>query len=165
MTFATRLTKVRDRSEHCDERTGMCYHQAPPSERVVMHVRDAEQAKPHLEHNPLSLLGACYATPKRKLNDPETLPHLIDSFLQQLYTLLSAKFERLDDLESRFQADLDNICETFNVQWSRQKSGGDSAVSSEFVIAGMIFHHSRVKSELLHKSIEQSLIELTLFPT
>jgi hypothetical protein len=70
MTFATRLTKVRDRSEHVDERTGMCYHQAPPSERVVMHVRDAEQAKPHLEHNPLSLLGACYATPRRKLNDP-----------------------------------------------------------------------------------------------
>jgi hypothetical protein len=71
MTFATRLTKVRDRSEHFDERTGMCYHQAPPSERVVMHVRDAEQAKPHLEHNPLSLLGACYATPRRKLNDPD----------------------------------------------------------------------------------------------
>ena len=72
MTFATRLTKVRDRSEHFDERTGMCYHQALPSERVVMHVRDAEQAKPHLEHNPLSLLGACYATPRRKLNDPVT---------------------------------------------------------------------------------------------
>jgi len=36
-------------------------------------------------------------------------------------------------------------------QWFRQKSGSDSAVSSEFVIAGMIFHHSRVKSELLHK--------------
>jgi hypothetical protein len=32
------------------------------------------------------------------------------------YTLLSAKFERLDDLESRVQADLDNICETFNVE-------------------------------------------------
>jgi hypothetical protein len=74
MTFATRLTKVRDRSEHFDERTGMCYHQAPPSERVVMHVRDAEQAKPHLEHNPLSLLGACYATPRRKLNDPDRRP-------------------------------------------------------------------------------------------
>jgi hypothetical protein len=73
MTFATRLTKVRDRSEHFDERTGMCYHQAPPSERVVMHVRDAEQAKPHLEHNPLSLLGACYATPRRKLNDPGSI--------------------------------------------------------------------------------------------
>ena len=72
MTFATRLTKVRYRSEHFDERTGMCYHPAPPSERVVVHVRDAEQAKPHLEHNPLSLLGACYATPRRKLNDPVT---------------------------------------------------------------------------------------------
>jgi hypothetical protein len=31
-------------------------------------------------------------------------------------------------------------------QWSRQKSGGDSAVSSEFIIAGMIFHPSRVQS-------------------
>jgi hypothetical protein len=29
-------------------------------------------------------------------------------------------------------------------QWFRQKSGGDSAVSPEFVIAGMIFHPSRV---------------------
>src|SRR4051812_24670357 len=28
------------------------------------------KAKPHLEHNPLSLLGACHATPRRKLNDP-----------------------------------------------------------------------------------------------
>jgi hypothetical protein len=31
-------------------------------------------------------------------------------------------------------------------QWFRQKLGGDSAVRSEFVIAGMIFHPSRVKS-------------------
>src|SRR5215471_17012547 len=72
MTFATRLTKVRDCSEHFDERTRMCYHQAPPAERVVVHVRGAGQAKPHLEHNPLSLLGTCYATPRRKLNDPAT---------------------------------------------------------------------------------------------
>src|SRR5215211_7937089 len=50
-------------------------------------------------------------------------------------------------------------------QWFRQKSGGDSAVSSQFVIAGMIFHPSRVKSELLHKYIEQALVELTLLPT
>ena len=38
-----------------------------------MHVGDARQAKPHLEHNPLSLLGTCHATPMRKLNDPA--PH------------------------------------------------------------------------------------------
>ena len=31
-------------------------------------------------------------------------------------------------------------------QWSRQKSGGNGAVSSEFVIAGVIFHPSRVQS-------------------
>jgi hypothetical protein len=31
-------------------------------------------------------------------------------------------------------------------QWSGQKSGSDSAVSFEFVIAGMIFHPSRVQS-------------------
>ena len=49
----------------------MCYHQAPPLERVVAQVGDAGQAKPHLEHNPLSLLGACHATPIRKLNDPD----------------------------------------------------------------------------------------------
>jgi hypothetical protein len=49
-------------------------------------------------------------------------------------------------------------------QWSRQKSGGDSAVRSEFVIAGMIFHPSRGKSQLLHKYIEQSFVEVTLLP-
>jgi len=54
-------------SEHFDERTGMCYHQAPPSERVVVHARDAGQAEPHLEHHPLSLLGACSTTPRRQL--------------------------------------------------------------------------------------------------
>src|SRR6478672_7947787 len=86
MTFATRLTKVRYRSEHFDERTGMCYHQAPPSERGVVHVRDAEQAKPHLEHNPLSLLGACYATPRRKLNDPGTRGLPLDTPLCRTYT-------------------------------------------------------------------------------
>src|SRR5262245_40855729 len=31
---------------------------------------DAGQAKPHLGHNPLSLLGTWHATPIRKLNDP-----------------------------------------------------------------------------------------------
>src|SRR5205814_2499101 len=39
--------------------------------RVVALVGDAGQAKPHLEHNPLLLPGACNATPIRKLNDPE----------------------------------------------------------------------------------------------
>src|SRR5499433_3805482 len=60
------------------------------------------------------------------------------------------------------------ICVDFEkqmvLQWSRQKSGGDSAVCSEFVIAGMIFHPSRVKSQLLHKYIEQSFVALTLLP-
>src|SRR5215468_10840849 len=49
-------------------------------------------------------------------------------------------------------------------QCSRQKSGGDSAVRPEFVIAGMIFHPSRVKSQLLHKYIEPSFVALTLLP-
>src|SRR5712691_11160472 len=70
MAFPTRHTKVGDCREHFNERTGMCYHQTPPWERVVAYVGDAEQAKPHLEHNPLSLLGVCNATPMRKLNDP-----------------------------------------------------------------------------------------------
>jgi len=43
----------------------------------VAHVGDAGQAKPHLEHNPLSLLGACYATPGRQLNDPENYRPII----------------------------------------------------------------------------------------
>src|SRR5437867_2174588 len=70
MAFPTRLTKVGHGSEHGNERTWMCYHQTPPWERVVAHVGDAGQAKPHLEHNPLSLLEVCNATPMRKLNDP-----------------------------------------------------------------------------------------------
>src|SRR5262245_60965663 len=70
MAFATWLPKVRDHSEHFNERTWLWYHQAPPSVRVVAHVGDAGQAKPHLEHNPLSLLGTCHAMPLRKLNDP-----------------------------------------------------------------------------------------------
>lgn len=70
MAFPTRLTKVGYSSEHFNERTGMCYHQTPPWERVVAYVGDARQAKPHLEHNPLSLLGVRHAIPMRKLNDP-----------------------------------------------------------------------------------------------
>src|SRR2546423_12700842 len=70
MTFATRLTKVGNGREHFDQRTRMCYHKVPPSERVVAQVGNAGQAKPHREHNPLSLLGARLATPIRKLNDP-----------------------------------------------------------------------------------------------
>src|SRR2546427_9282898 len=70
MAFPTRLPKVGHGSEHCNERTWMCYHQAPPLAKVVAHVGDARRAKPHLEHNPLSLLGTCHATPMRKLNDP-----------------------------------------------------------------------------------------------
>src|SRR4029453_4190780 len=70
MAFATGLTKVGHRRDHFNERTGMCYHQAPPVERVVAHVGDAGQAKSHLEHNPLSLPSAWNATPIRKLNDP-----------------------------------------------------------------------------------------------
>src|SRR2546423_14346071 len=73
MTFATRLTKVGNGREHFDQRTRMCYHKVPPSERVVAQVGNAGQAKPHREHNPLSLLGARLATPIRKLNDPATL--------------------------------------------------------------------------------------------
>src|SRR5215813_9004356 len=70
MAFAAWLPKVRYHSEHCNERTCVCYHQAPPWVRVVAHVGDAGQAKPHLEHNPLSLLGTCHAMALRKLNDP-----------------------------------------------------------------------------------------------
>src|SRR5262249_51816764 len=53
-----------------------------------------------------------------------------------------------------------HLLEVIRNQWFSQKSGSDSAVSSEFVIAGMIFHHSRVQSELLHKYIEQALVEV-----
>src|SRR2546430_16454458 len=78
MTFATRLTKVGNGREHFDQRTRMCYHKVPPSERVVAQVGDAGQAKPHREHHPLSLLGARLATPIRKLNDPEMEGYILD---------------------------------------------------------------------------------------
>jgi hypothetical protein len=52
----------------------------------------------------------------------------------------------------------------FKNQWSRQKSGRDSAVSFAFVTAGMIFHPSRVQSALLHHYIEQAFVELTRLP-
>src|SRR5881628_734121 len=74
MAFPTRLTKVGHGGEHFNERTGMCYHQTLPWERVVAHVGDAGQAKSHLEHNPLSLLGARNTIPMRKLNDPALFP-------------------------------------------------------------------------------------------
>src|SRR2546427_5841787 len=74
MAFPTRLTKVGHGGEHFNERTGMCYHQTLPWERVVAHVGDAGQAKSHLEHNPLSLLGARNTIPMRKLNDPDRVP-------------------------------------------------------------------------------------------
>ena len=79
MAFAPRFTKVGQGSKHFNERTWMCYHQTPPWERVVAHVGDAGQAKPHLEHNPLSLLGICNATPMRKLNDPAPLDNNVAS--------------------------------------------------------------------------------------
>jgi hypothetical protein len=63
MAFPTRLTKIGDGSEHCNERTGMCSHQAPPLVRGVAQVGDAGQAEPHGEHNPLSRLGTYHATP------------------------------------------------------------------------------------------------------
>ena len=70
MAFAARLPKVWYHREHFKQRTWRCYHQASPLARVVGQVGDAGQAQPHLEHNPLSLLGACHTTPIRKLNDP-----------------------------------------------------------------------------------------------
>src|SRR5215510_9745437 len=78
MALAAWLPKVRYHSEHFNERTWICYHQAPPWVRVVAHVGDAEQAKPHLEHNPLSLLGTCHAMSLRKLNDPGCRVCLLD---------------------------------------------------------------------------------------
>jgi hypothetical protein len=73
MAFASRLPKVRYHREHFNKRTWMCYHQAPPLARAVADVGDAGQAKPHLEHNPLSRLEAYHTTPIRKLNDPGCL--------------------------------------------------------------------------------------------
>jgi hypothetical protein len=71
MAFATRLAKVRDHRKHCNEWTRMCYHQGPPLRRVVGARGGCQASNAPLEHNPLSLLGAYYAIPLRKLNDPD----------------------------------------------------------------------------------------------
>jgi hypothetical protein len=86
--FASRLPQVLYHREHFNERTWMWYHQAPPLVRVVAHIGDAGQAKPHLEHNPLSLLGTCHAMPLLKLNDPAltlSLPSML--FRDRVYVL------------------------------------------------------------------------------
>ena len=61
-------------------------------ERVVAQVGDAGQAKPHLEHNPLSPFGACHATPIRKLNDPD-----MQDILRALDTLTNDGLEAIID--------------------------------------------------------------------
>src|SRR5262250_1379074 len=102
MAFATRLAKVRYHCEHCNERTWMCYHQAPPLVRVVAHVGDAGQAKPHLEPNPLSLLGTCHAMPLRKLNDPAALPlDLSTATLSMAVRLPAPRVSRLGSMLRR----------------------------------------------------------------
>jgi hypothetical protein len=65
------------------------------------------------------------------------------------HTIVPGNFSGGPYTDLLFYTPLDNT--TVDYQWSGQKSGGDSAISSQFVIAGMIFHPSRVKSELLHK--------------
>src|SRR5262245_16887389 len=92
MAFPTRLTKVGYSSAHCNERTGMCYHQTPPWERGVADVGDARQAQPHLEHNPLSLLGVRHAIPMRKLNDPANAASGIDTALGVFWARFTASF-------------------------------------------------------------------------
>jgi hypothetical protein len=47
----------------------------------------------------------------------------------------------------------------------RTKSGSHRAVDPEFIISGVIFHPSRVKSSLLNQAIQQAFIELTRLPT
>ena len=58
----------------------------------------------------LDLIGGSHVRWRQKHN-----------ILHHTYTLLSAKSERLDDLESRFEADLDNICETSNIERRSRK--------------------------------------------
>src|SRR5215470_18606701 len=45
MAFATRLPTVREHREHFNERTWLCYHQAPPLVRVVAHVEGCRASK------------------------------------------------------------------------------------------------------------------------
>ena len=73
MTFATRLTKVGYGREHFDQRTWMCYHEFLLSEGVVTQVEDAEQAKPHRKHHPLSLFGAPEGFPIEGYRGPRWL--------------------------------------------------------------------------------------------
>ena len=88
MAFTTRLANVRDPSKHCNERTRMCYGSTVGEGWGSR--GDAGPAKPHLEHNPLSLLGTGHATPIRKLNDPARQVRVLDTKRNITYTMRCA---------------------------------------------------------------------------
>jgi hypothetical protein len=67
------------------------------------------------------------------------------SYHQQRWDIGFKTREEAEHARERITEVLGNF-HTVHDQWSGQKLGGDSAVSSEFLIAGMIFHPSRVKS-------------------
>src|SRR5262249_31330878 len=70
MAFATRLPKVRDHSEDFNERTWMCYHQAPPLVRVVAHVGGCRASKAPPQTQPFIASGSLLCNPSTKTECP-----------------------------------------------------------------------------------------------
>src|SRR5688572_19392033 len=73
MACALTAAKVRYLGKDLDERLRLCYHESPPSERVLAYTGRAEEAKPHIGQNPLTHLGPVVQPHVRELNDPA--PH------------------------------------------------------------------------------------------
>ena len=79
MACALTAAKVRYLGKDLDERLRLCYHESPPSERVLAYTGRAGEAKPHIGQNPLTHLGPVVQPHVRELNDPglfETPVHL-----------------------------------------------------------------------------------------
>ena len=70
MAFAPMAAKVWNLGEDLDEGLRLCYHDGPPAERVLVHVRCAGKARPHVEQNPVTHCRLVVQPHVRKLNDP-----------------------------------------------------------------------------------------------
>src|SRR5215468_6291873 len=75
MAFPTWLPKVRYHREHFNKRTRLCYHQAPPLVRVVVHVGGCRASKAPPQTQPFIASGnlSCNASTKTEWPCPPAL--------------------------------------------------------------------------------------------
>jgi hypothetical protein len=79
MAFAPMAAKVWNLGEDLDEGLRLCYHDGPPAERVLVHVRCAGKARPHVEQNPVTHCRLVMQPHVRKLNDPDESEPRVDT--------------------------------------------------------------------------------------